>query len=263
MMGLFDTITKAFRSIPDIGVRPELRPEEAKHIRYLNIGFALCALINLAFAIQGLTHPNIPPIMFLGQFMLAILTLPVFIFNAHGRYTAARVYGFLLFYASTLFFFPLSGKGVVDHYLWFTAVGYAFLVFPRREKVTKNFDFDCINHSKIDKANPQTPWLFRVGCISLVVQFIGSLWSTAIVPCRVCACPPRYSRPLPGKTQRMATKSQNCTGREPKVRWTRAPGNPKSGTGRGGRGAGLLMPWAKRRRPELSGFQFLLSRILF
>jgi len=133
-MLLLDTISKAFRAIPDIGVTPDIRPEEIKHIRYLNIGFSLMVLINLAFFFQGLTDAQTPIIFHVARPVVSILCLLVFIFNKIGRYTTARVYGFLLYYVDCLFFFPLSGNDVHDHYLIFTSLGYAFLVFPRKEK---------------------------------------------------------------------------------------------------------------------------------
>ena len=133
-MVVIDTATKAFRGIPNIGVTPDIRPEEAKHIQYLNIGFSLMIVINLAFFFQGMADAKTPLIIPLAQLSASILCVPVYIFNMVGRHTAARVYGFLLFYANCLFVFPLSGKEVVDHYIIFTSIGYAFLVFPRKEK---------------------------------------------------------------------------------------------------------------------------------
>ncbi len=133
-MRLLDTITNAFRAIPDIGVTPDLRPEETKHIRYLNIGFSLMLVINLAYFFQGLTDAQTPNILQVANPIVSILCVLVFIFNRLGRYTTARVYGFLLYYISCLFFFPLSGGHVHDHYMIFISLGYAFLVFPRKEK---------------------------------------------------------------------------------------------------------------------------------
>ena len=133
-MVLLDKATKAFRAISNIGITPEIRPEEAKHIRYLNIGFSLVVFINLAYFFQGLIDAKTPGIFLLAWPTVSILCFLVFIFNKLGRYTVARVYGFLLFYANCLFFFPLSGKNVVDHYMIFTSFGYAFLVYPRKEK---------------------------------------------------------------------------------------------------------------------------------
>ncbi|NQU16405.1 MAG: adenylate/guanylate cyclase domain-containing protein [Desulfobacteraceae bacterium] len=133
-MALLDAATKAFRALPNIGVTPSIRPEEAKHIQYLNIGFYLMAVINLAYFFQSITDAETPLIVPLAQISISILCVLVFIFNKLGRYTTARVYGFLLFYANCLFIFPLSGKEVVDHYMIFISIGYAFLVFPRKEK---------------------------------------------------------------------------------------------------------------------------------
>jgi len=133
-MALLDTATKAFRALPNIGVTPDIRPEEAKHIQYLNIGFYLLTVINLAYFFQGITDAKTPLIVPLAQLSVSILCILVFMFNKFGRYTTARVYGFLLFYANCLVLFPLSGKEVVDHYMIFLPIGYAFLVFPMKEK---------------------------------------------------------------------------------------------------------------------------------
>ncbi len=133
-MRFVDTATKAFRAIPNIGVTPDIRPEEAKHIKYLNAGFALMVIINLAYFFQSLFAEKLPFIIPLGQLSGAVLCLLVFGFNQFGRYTTARVYGFLLFYANGLLLFTLSGKEVLDHYLIFISIGYAFFVFPKKEK---------------------------------------------------------------------------------------------------------------------------------
>jgi adenylate cyclase len=133
-MEFLDTTTKAFRAIPNIGVTPDIRPEEAKHIKYLNIGFALMVIINLAYFLQNLVTEEAPLIIPLGQFSGAVLCLLVFVLNRLGHFTAARVYGFLLFYANGLLLFTLSGKEIVDHYMIFISIGYAFFVFPKKEK---------------------------------------------------------------------------------------------------------------------------------
>ncbi len=50
-----NAISKAFRAIPDIGITQNLRPEEAKHNRYLNIGFSLFVVVNLANVVEKLS----------------------------------------------------------------------------------------------------------------------------------------------------------------------------------------------------------------
>jgi len=63
-MVLLDKATKAFRAIPNIGITPDIRPEEAKHIRYLNIGFSLMIFINLSFFLKGLIGAKHPAFFF-------------------------------------------------------------------------------------------------------------------------------------------------------------------------------------------------------
>ena len=125
---------KVLKAIPNIGVTPDIRPEEVKHIQYVNIGFSLLIATNLGFFVPEVIAAKTLFIIPLAQLSFAILCVPVFILNRLGWYTLARVYGFLLFYANCFFIFPLSGKEVADHYFVFTAFGYAFFVFPRRQK---------------------------------------------------------------------------------------------------------------------------------
>ena len=80
-MALIDTATKAFRALPNIGITQNIRPEEAKHIQYLNIGFYLMAVINLAYFVQGITDAKTPLIVPLAQISASILCILVFIFN--------------------------------------------------------------------------------------------------------------------------------------------------------------------------------------
>ena len=129
-----DAVSKGFWAVGNVGVAPEVRPEEAKHIRYLNIGTFLFAIINLGYFFQSLADERTPAIMAAAQISTSVLCLLVYIFHSLSRYNTARIYCFLLFYTSALFMYPLSGKEVVDHYFIFTAIAYAFLVFPRKEK---------------------------------------------------------------------------------------------------------------------------------
>jgi len=133
-MALLDMMSKGFWAIADIGVTPAIRPEETKHIRYLNIGVFLSCIINLAYFFQSIATEIIPIIVAIAQISSFFLGLFVFILHILGRYNAARIYCFLIFYAVALFTYPLSGKEVVDHYFIFIAIAYAFLVFPRKEK---------------------------------------------------------------------------------------------------------------------------------
>ncbi len=135
-MGLLNKVSKGYWAITDIGVTQDIRPEEAKHIRYLNIGAFLLCIINLGYFFQGVTDERTAIIIPITQISVSALSLLVFVFQKIGRYNTARVYCFSLYYASALFIYPLSGKEVLDHYFIFVAIGYAFLVFPRKEKLS-------------------------------------------------------------------------------------------------------------------------------
>jgi len=128
------TVIKGFRAIWDIGVTPDIRPEEVKHIRFVNIGAFLLCVINLGYFFQGLADEKIAIIMPIANISASALSLLVYILQMLGRYNTARIYIFLLYYALALFTYPLSGKAVVDHYFVFTPIAYSFLVFPRKEK---------------------------------------------------------------------------------------------------------------------------------
>ncbi len=133
-MAILNIVSKGFWAIGNIGVTPDIRPEETKHIQYLNIGIFLMMVINLFYFFQTVTNPRTPIIIPITQISNSVLCLLVYMFHGLGRYTTARIYSFLLFFATSLITHTLSGKDVVDHYFVFIAIGYAFLVFPRKEK---------------------------------------------------------------------------------------------------------------------------------
>jgi len=132
-MVIFDTVSNAFWKIVNIGVTFDSRPEDKKHIRYLNIGALLLCIITLGSFIQALVYaPSVViPVALISTSFLSLL---VFFFQRLGRYTTARVYCFLLYYAMALVHYPLSGQEVGDHYFLFPVIAYAFFVFPVKEK---------------------------------------------------------------------------------------------------------------------------------
>jgi len=132
-MILLDKVKKGYWAVADIGITPHIRPEEAKHIRYMNIGTFLMCLINIGYFFQNLADEKML-IIAIAQIATSVLCVPVFIFHILGRFNTARIYCFLLFYAVALLTYPLSGREVVDHYFIFIAIAYAFLIFPRKEK---------------------------------------------------------------------------------------------------------------------------------
>jgi class 3 adenylate cyclase len=146
-MAILKMVGKGFWAIGEIGITPDVRPEEAKHIRLLNMGFLLFVVINLAYSFQGLTDEKTPVVIPIVQISGVVLCLLIYAFNRLGRYNAARVYGMSLYYVQALILYPLSGRSVVDHYFFFTAIAFSFLIFPRKEKrlmtITIIFGFVC------------------------------------------------------------------------------------------------------------------------
>ena len=100
-MAFPDTISKAYWAVGNIGVTPDIRPEEAKHIRYFNIGTFLIITINLGYFLKDLPDEE-APVRAIAQISTAVLCLLVYVFHIQGRYNTARIYGFLLFYAENL-----------------------------------------------------------------------------------------------------------------------------------------------------------------
>jgi class 3 adenylate cyclase len=135
-MAFPNTVSRGFWAIGNIGLTSDIRPEEAKHIRYLNIGTFLLCMINLGYFFQSLVDERTPLIIAIAQISTSVLCLLVYMFHMLARYNTGRIYCFLLYYASALFVYPLTGKEVVDHYFIFVAIAYSFLVFPRKEKVS-------------------------------------------------------------------------------------------------------------------------------
>ena len=133
-MALLNTVRKGFWAIGEIGITAEVRPEEAKHIRLLNMGFLAFVVITLAYFFQGLSDEITPPIIPIVQISAVVLCMLVYVFNRLGRYNTARVYGMGLFYGQSLVLYSLSGKDIVDHYFFFIAIAYAFLIFPRKQR---------------------------------------------------------------------------------------------------------------------------------
>ena len=127
-MSLLNAVRRGFRYIWNIGVTPDIRPEEAKHIRYTNIfAFLLCATSIAAF-IQGIAVEKIPIIIPIANISASALSLVVYALNRSGRHNAATIYLFLVSYALALFICPLSGKEAVDHYFLFIPIAYSSLL---------------------------------------------------------------------------------------------------------------------------------------
>jgi len=135
-MAFLNKVSEGFRAIWDIGITPDIRPEEVKHIRFVNIGAFLLCVTNLFFFFLGLADEKTTNIIPIANISTSALSLLVYKFQVLGRYNTARIYLFSLFYALTLFSYPLSGKDIVDHYFVFTPIAYSFVVFPRREKAS-------------------------------------------------------------------------------------------------------------------------------
>jgi adenylate cyclase len=133
-MASLSGLGKGLWAIGEIGITPDIRPEEAKHIRLFNIGILLLGLINLAWAFQGLVDEKSVVVIPAAQFSTTILCILVYVLHRMGRYNTARVYGMSLFFVSSLFVYSLTGRYVTDHYFFFVSIGASFLIFPRNEK---------------------------------------------------------------------------------------------------------------------------------
>lgn len=146
-MSPLDKIKTGFWAIGEIGITPDVRPEEAKHIRLLNMGFLLFMVISTAYFFKNLADEKTPVVIPIVQISGVVLCLLVYVFNRLGRYNTARIYGMLLYYVQALFLYSLSGRNVVDHYFFFAAIAYTFLIFPKKEKrlmiMTIIFGFVC------------------------------------------------------------------------------------------------------------------------
>ena len=77
-MTSLNTVRKGFRAIWNTGVTADIRPEEAKHIRFVNIGaFLLCA-VNLAFFLLDFMAGRVVPIISGAGIAAAVLVLLVY-----------------------------------------------------------------------------------------------------------------------------------------------------------------------------------------
>ncbi|MCP4665631.1 MAG: adenylate/guanylate cyclase domain-containing protein [Deltaproteobacteria bacterium] len=133
-MASLSALGKGFWAIGNIGITSDIRPEEAKHIQFFNIGIFMMGVINLGYFFQSMSDESIPIIVSFAQISTSALCLLVYLFHVQGRYNTARIFGFLLFYAVSLVTHTLTGNEVVDHFFIFVGIAYAFLVFPRKEK---------------------------------------------------------------------------------------------------------------------------------
>jgi hypothetical protein len=118
-MSLLNAVRRGFRYIWNIGVTPDIRPEEAKHIRYTNIfAFLLCATSIAAF-IQGIAVEKIPIIIPIANISASALSLVVYALNRSGRHNLP-VPGQLRF---SPVYMPLERQG---------SCGSLFSIYPHR-----------------------------------------------------------------------------------------------------------------------------------
>ncbi|MBN1834040.1 MAG: adenylate/guanylate cyclase domain-containing protein [Deltaproteobacteria bacterium] len=134
-MAILRTVNNAFWKIANIGVTTDLRPEDKKHILYLNLGALLLCIITLYSFFQVLVYiPSTSVVIPVALISTSVLSLLVYVFQRSGRYTTAGVYFFLLYYAMALVHYPLNGKEVGAHYFLFPVITFAFFVFPVKKK---------------------------------------------------------------------------------------------------------------------------------
>jgi hypothetical protein len=84
-------VGKGFWAIGNIGVSPDIRPEEAKHIQYFNIGMFLMMVINLFYFSLTVTDERTPMIIPIAQISTSVLCLLVYMFHKLGSFTTARI----------------------------------------------------------------------------------------------------------------------------------------------------------------------------
>ena len=120
-----------FLKIRDIGVPEDMRPEEAKFIRMINIAVLFFTLTLLPWMIFQLAHLHIT--IFVIQALMMVATLPVLRFNHKGRYTLARVHLSVIAHLFLVFMCIVSAGALVTHYFFFIAAGCMALGFPRDE----------------------------------------------------------------------------------------------------------------------------------
>ena len=77
-MVFLNTVSKGFRAIWDIGVTPDIRPEDVKHIRFVNIGAFILCVTNLVFFFQGLADEKTGIIIPIANISTSALCLLVY-----------------------------------------------------------------------------------------------------------------------------------------------------------------------------------------
>jgi len=123
----------AFNFIWNIGITKNVRPEETKHIRILNVGalfYAINVLIWLSIQFADGFHWGWIEFF---EVLGIVYVIIVFFLQSRGHYTLARVvliFGPMPILSATYVF---SGPVLTDHYFLFTCIAFSFLLFPRTE----------------------------------------------------------------------------------------------------------------------------------
>lgn len=133
-MALLEIVTKGFWAVGNIGITPETKAEDVKHIRFLNIGMLFMAVIGLAWFFVNLLDEKVHIILPIVEISVVVLCVPYYLLSRSGRHDAARIYSMLLFYTAGLFTYTFSGKDIADHYWIFVGMACGFLIFPRDKK---------------------------------------------------------------------------------------------------------------------------------
>jgi len=124
----------AFNFIWNIGITENVKPEETKHLRILNVGalfYGINALIWLSIQFASGSYWGWIEFFELSGIVYVII---VFFLQSRGRYTLARVvlmFGSMPILGAT---YVLSGPALADHYFFFTSIAFSYLLFPRTEK---------------------------------------------------------------------------------------------------------------------------------
>ena len=119
------------KKIRDIGVPEDMRPEEARSVRAINLGiyFLVIAFLPSWMIVSSLKAHYAHLAL---EIVMEILALFIFLFNHRGQYLLARIYGCLLVNVVVMGMSVLSGDAVILHYFFIVAAGLS-VFFPRGE----------------------------------------------------------------------------------------------------------------------------------
>jgi len=124
-------VVNFLRRVRDIGVPPEMRPEDSKYIQVSNLWQFFALLSVLPFVVLAIVNRHGLSLLFAVTGLFADLL--VLVFNWRRQYTLARVYGSII---GCLFFMAacmLTGRSIHMHYGFFIVAAATILFFPKNQ----------------------------------------------------------------------------------------------------------------------------------